>query len=253
MTGPSHSRRTATTTEASAEQSLAYASSWSLHPEEIVALAVPEFVGVSGANADWARGTYWGRNPFKGNHEYVGIVVLLLAGVSFFGGAQKSLRFFLLALGGVALLFALGGHTPVWRIFYEVVPGIELFRSPSLAIFLFGFSAVTLMALGVEHLLNLEGKGSEADWTRPGRFLWAARHRRGLCQRIRGAALAGKRHQRFQARYQRQTDWRTGENNSSHAGMHLDRGADWPGDVQSDAQKNADGEPNARVGPRAGD
>ena len=83
-----HSRRTATTTDASAEGSRAYASSWSLHPEEVVALAVPEFVGVSSANADWARGTYWGRNGFKGNHEYVGLVVLLLAGLSFFGGSS---------------------------------------------------------------------------------------------------------------------------------------------------------------------
>ena len=169
-----HSRRTATTIDASPEQSQAYASSWSLHPEEVVALAVPEFVGVSSANADWARGTYWGRNPLKANHEYVGLVVLLLAGVSFFGGARPSQRFFLSSLGGVALLFGLGSHTPVWRIFYEIVPGIGLFRAPSLAIFLFGFSVVTLMAFGVERLLNLEENGSEADWARPGRFLWIA-------------------------------------------------------------------------------
>ena len=169
-----HSRRTATTTDASAEASREYASSWSLHPEEVVALAIPEFVGVSSANADWTRGTYWGRNPLKGNHEYVGLVVLLLAGVSFFGGARRSLRFFLSGLGAVALLFALGSHTPVWRLFYEIVPGIGLFRAPSLAIFLFGFSTVTLMAFGVERLLQLEGTGSEADWTRPGRFLWVA-------------------------------------------------------------------------------
>ena len=169
-----HSRRTATTTDASAEGSRAYASSWSLHPEEVVALAVPEFVGVSSANADWARGTYWGRNGFKGNHEYVGLVVLLLAGLSFFGGARRPLRLFLVGLSGMALLFGLGSHTPVWRFFYEVVPGIGLFRAPSLAIFLFGFSVVTLMAFGVERLLDLEGKGSEADWTRPGRFLWGA-------------------------------------------------------------------------------
>ena len=169
-----HSRRTATTTDASAETSRAYASSWSLHPEEVVALAVPEFVGVSSANADWARGTYWGRNSLKGNHEYVGLVVLLLAGVSFFGGARRSLRFFLSGLGAMALLFALGSHTPIWRLFYEIVPGIGLFRAPSLAIFLFGFSVATLMAFGVERLLELEGTGSEADWTRPGRFLWVA-------------------------------------------------------------------------------
>ena len=169
-----HSRRTATTTQATDQESMEYASSWSLHPEEVVALAVPEFVGVSNANAEWARGTYWGRNDFKGNHEYVGLVVILLAGVSFFGGAQRSLRFFLTGLGTVALLFGLGSHTPVWRVFYELVPGIELFRAPSLSIFLVGFSTVTLMAFGVERLLYLSREGRDAQWIRPGRFLWIA-------------------------------------------------------------------------------
>lgn len=169
-----HSRRTATTTQATDQESMEYASSWSLHPEEIVGLAVPEFVGVSTGNAEWARGTYWGRNDFKGNHEYVGLVVILLAGVSFFGGAQRSLRFFLAGLGTVALLFGLGSHTPVWRVFYELVPGIELFRAPSLSIFLVGFSTVTLMAFGVERLLYLSREGRDAQWIRPGRFLWIA-------------------------------------------------------------------------------
>ena len=169
-----HSRRTATTTQATEQEAMAYSSSWSLHPKEIVALAVPEFVGVSAANAEWARGTYWGRNGFKGNHEYVGLVVLLLAAVSFLGGARPSLRFFLAGLGLVALLFGLGSHTPVWRVFYELVPGIGLFRAPSLAIFLFGFSAMTLMAFGVERLMQLEKEGRDAQWIRPGRLLWIA-------------------------------------------------------------------------------
>ena len=169
-----HSRRTSTTTQAEGEEAVAYSSSWSLHPEEIAGLVVPEFVGVSGAEADWARGTYWGRNGFKGNHEYGGLVVLLLAGVSFFGGPRRHLRYFLAGLGGFALLFCLGGHTPVWRLTYELIPGISLFRAPSLAIFLFGFCTATLMALGVERLLDLSREGSEAEWTRPGRFLWGA-------------------------------------------------------------------------------
>ncbi len=167
-----HSRRTSTTTQADDREAIAYSSSWSLHPEEIVGLVVPEFVGVSGAEADWAQGTYWGRNGFKGNHEYGGLVVLLLAAVSFFGGARRYLRYFLAGLGGFALLFCLGSHTPVWRLTYELIPGISLFRAPSLAIFLFGFSTATLMAFGVERLLELSREGSESQWTRPGRFLW---------------------------------------------------------------------------------
>jgi hypothetical protein len=60
-----------------------------------------------------------------------------------------------LGIAGVALFFALGAHTPVWRIFYEVLPGISLFRAPSIAAFLFGFGAVTLMAFGIDAVLGL--------------------------------------------------------------------------------------------------
>ena len=169
-----HSRRTSTTTQAVGQEAIAYSSSWSLHPEEIVGLIVPEFVGVSNAESGWAQNTYWGRNVFKGNHEYGGLVVLLLAAVSFFGGRRRNLRYFFGGLGGFALLFCLGGHTPVWRVTYELIPGISLFRAPSLAIFLFGFCTATLMAFGVERLFHLSKEGSETQWIAPGRFLWGA-------------------------------------------------------------------------------
>ena len=151
------SRRTSTTTRASDEGGVAYSSSWSLHPEEVASLVVPEFVGNSAGGAAWATGTYWGRNVFKLNHEYGGLVVLLLACLAFFGAPSRGIRMTFLGLGGVALLFALGAHTPVWRVFYELLPGISLFRAPSIATFLFGFGAVTLMAFGVDRVLGLGG------------------------------------------------------------------------------------------------
>jgi hypothetical protein len=159
------SRRTATTTQASDEGSVEYSSSWSLHPEEVFSLVVPEFAGNSAGGAGWATGTYWGRNVFKLNHEYAGLMVLLLAALAFFGAPARGVRFTFLGLGGVALLFALGAHTPVWRVFYEVVPGVSLFRAPSIATFLFGFGAVTLMAFGVDRVLGL---GESGDGSAPG-------------------------------------------------------------------------------------
>ncbi len=166
-----HSRRTATTTEASAEEGIAYSSSWSLHPEEIASLVVPEFVGGNVGGADWTDETYWGRNLFKHNHEYAGLLVLILAGLSFFGGTRPALRRFFLAAGFLALLYALGRHTPVWRVFYEVVPGISLFRVPSIAIFLFGFSAMTLAAFGLDRVLVLFTEPA-VRWRAPQRYLW---------------------------------------------------------------------------------
>ena len=52
-----------------------YASSWSLHPEEIVSLAYPAFGGYDAGDVH----SYWGRNPFKLNCESPGPLMLLLA------------------------------------------------------------------------------------------------------------------------------------------------------------------------------
>ncbi len=149
------SRRTATTTEASAELNKQFAASWSMHAEEAFAsLLVPEFVGNSTDGADWTRNTYWGRNTFKLNHEYIGLVLLILAGLSFFGAPRSGVRWFFLGLFGVAFLYTLGAISPVWQLFYHLVPGIKLFRAASMVIFLAGFAAITLAAFGIDLLLG---------------------------------------------------------------------------------------------------
>lgn len=157
-----YSRRIQSTREAAQESGVAWSSSWSLHPEEAMALIVPEFAGNNAGGADWSQGTYWGRNVTRDNHPSAGLVVLLLAAVALVGGLQRPLRWFFAGLGGLALLFALGTHTPVWRIFYEVVPGIRLFRAPDQVMFLFAFSASTLAALGLDRLLRLDDDESSA-------------------------------------------------------------------------------------------
>lgn len=156
-----HSRRTMTTDTDSAT-GVAYSSSWSLHPEEAVSLVVPEFVGANVGGAEWTSNTYWGRNAFKLNHEYLGVVALLLALLAFTGGAHRGSRWFMAGLGAVALFFALGAHTPVWRLFYELLPGVSLFRAPSMAIFLTGFAVTTLAALGIDRGLQLVSEGRSA-------------------------------------------------------------------------------------------
>lgn len=168
------SRRTATSDERAGESGIAWSSSWSLHPEEVFSLVIPEFAGSSvDGSAAWAAGTYWGRNPFKLNSEYAGLVLLLLAATSFAGGARRGVRWFFAGLAGVVLLFALGAHTPVWRIAYEVVPGIRLFRAPSTAMFVFAFSVATLAALGVDRLLAVR-QDSPASGKPERVLLWGA-------------------------------------------------------------------------------
>jgi len=151
-----HSRRVQTTREAAGESGVEWSSSWSLHPEEALAMVLPEFAGNNAGGSAWQQGTYWGRNALKDNHEGAGVVVLLLAAVALGCARRRALAWFFTGLASLAFLFALGAHTPVWRLFYEVVPGIRLFRAPSQVMFLFAFSASTVAALGLDRILRLD-------------------------------------------------------------------------------------------------
>src|SRR5690606_36717906 len=56
------------------------------------------------------------------------------------------------ALGIFALTIAFGGHTPIYRLYYELLPGTERFRAPSLSFFVFAMSLVAMAAITLERL-----------------------------------------------------------------------------------------------------
>src|SRR5690606_17253795 len=58
------------------------------------------------------------------------------------------------ALGLFALSIAFGGHTPVYRLYYELLPGTERFRAPSLSFFVFAMSLVAMAAITLEQLAS---------------------------------------------------------------------------------------------------
>jgi hypothetical protein len=167
-----YSRRIQTTREAAGQTGRAWSSSYSMNFEEVMGLIVPEFAGNQTGGPMWASNTYWGRNPLKNNHEYAGLIVLLLAAVSFVGARRKQLRWFLSGLGLLGLAFALGANTPVWGLFYALVPGIRLFRAPGMVVFLFGFAAITLAALGLDRLLTLRRDRDDEGLARAQKVLW---------------------------------------------------------------------------------
>jgi len=122
-----------------------YSTSWSLHSEEALSLFIPEFAGT-----DVQSETYWGKNPFKHNSEYGGALVLVLGIAAVAGLKGDRRRWGLAALAGVALLYALGAGTPVFRILYTLVPGLKNFRAPSLATYLAIVALTLLSALLIE-------------------------------------------------------------------------------------------------------
>lgn len=137
-----------------------YSVSWSMPPAEIVSLAVPEQPGI--------LGNYQGANPFKLHTEYVGALVVCLL-VLGFGFARKD-RYWLF-FGGLALFalsIAFGGHTPLYRLYYALLPGTTRFRAPSISFFLVAMSLVIMAAITLEKIAawrdDSSRKGSLGPW-----------------------------------------------------------------------------------------
>jgi hypothetical protein len=122
----------------------AYATGFSMPPEEIVTTFLPQFNGV--------LEHYWGRNFFKLHTEYLGAVAIVLAALGIRGGERRHL---IRALGGIALLFllvAFGGHTPFYRLWYEVMPMMKKVRAPGMAFFLVALPVAAFAGFGAERL-----------------------------------------------------------------------------------------------------
>ena len=123
-----------------------YATSYAMPLENIVDWLVPTFTGSS------LTDTHWGSNGVKLHSEYVGAATLALALVGIMGPERRKLKLF---LGGIGLLFvlvALGGHTPFYRLWYAIVPGVKVTRAAGMAFFIPTFVFCCWAAFGVERL-----------------------------------------------------------------------------------------------------
>jgi len=157
-----------------------YATSWSLHPEEVMGMVVPSFQGntfLDGrSGALYRTDHYWGRNPFKLNSEYHGILPLLFAAAVLVFHRGRRVWFFL-GLALFSLVYALGANTPFYRIFYTFIPGVKNFRAPSMMIFLFCFAVVTMAADFLSSLFDGKSplrKGDVRVWYVVGALFFAA-------------------------------------------------------------------------------
>jgi hypothetical protein len=138
-----------------------FATSWALPWEDYLSSFIPRFSGF--------MGSYWGGNPFKINTEYVGIVGSAFAVLAL---ALKKRDRYVKAFFTLFVLFslmALGGHTPVYRLFYAILPGVNKFRAASMSYFVVAFSVNVLAALGLKALL-----ARKKDESIRGRGYWIA-------------------------------------------------------------------------------
>jgi hypothetical protein len=163
-----------------AKTSYEHAITWGMHPEEAVSLIVPEFCGENRMShyvgvetqEEYDKYTnelknggnsYWGRNPFKLNSEYSGIVIIVFSIMALFlyrGRHRKDVIFFL-SFGLFTLLYSLVDHTPLFRLVYTLIPGVKMFRGQSMILFLLTFSLSVAASIFIDYLTTVkeEGKG----------------------------------------------------------------------------------------------
>jgi len=125
---------------------LGEATLWSLGPRDLIYFLLPSLYGPT-ATPDH----YWKfQNYLK--TIYVGPVVLGLAGYYFVRQGKRSLA--LLAAMGLALIFALGGHTPLYPLFHRYFPLFSTLRYPVKFLYLFVFYLCVTAGLGLDVLRN---------------------------------------------------------------------------------------------------
>lgn len=132
----------------------------SLHPALLLSAFIPELFGPSGRMADywgppsfaWSAGIYLAQNM---GQVYIGAIPVLLLILAGLRGLlwEREVRFYTVACG-VMLLYAFGWYTPAFRLLYEVIPGVGLFRRPADATFLIGALAAILAGYVVHRLFT---------------------------------------------------------------------------------------------------
>ncbi len=146
----------------------------SLQPAAFLTLLDPDFYGGLQTSGYWgpgelpwmalsALGYDWTAAPV--NHLYIGLVPLALLGVWFtLRGAHHPHGRFFMAAFIVSLLYVLGAYTPAFRVIYEWVPGVDLFRRPNDAAFLLNAIFALLVGYAAHAVLTRDGDSRVSWW-----------------------------------------------------------------------------------------
>jgi Bacterial membrane protein YfhO len=157
-----------------------YSTSFSMPVRAVVGLAVPEQVGANVQNerGEYVFPLYRGENAFRLHTEYLGALVLVLVALGFYYARRNRYFWFFGGLALFALTMALGGNTPLYRLYYRVMPGLDRFRAPDLAYYVMGLSLICMAAVTLERLAERrDARGARrvsAEDEKPGPLLWIA-------------------------------------------------------------------------------
>jgi hypothetical protein len=141
------------------EMTFGEAARGSLHPASLLTAVVGDLFGALDPAVDYwgPYSEWWNKNELTLSQNmsqlYLGMLpMLLILTVGLVRGAlwAREIRTLTVA-AGCLLLYALGSYTPIFRIFFDYVPGVAFFRRPVDATFLVG----ALLAIVAGYLVHL--------------------------------------------------------------------------------------------------
>jgi hypothetical protein len=138
----------------------------SLHPGHLITLAFADLFGLSNpATEFWGppsrawgwTGLYLAQNM---GQLYAGALPLIAVTIGVARGAlwAREVRFFMVA-ALLALLYGLGWYTPAFRVLYEILPGVDLFRRPADAAFVIGGLFAIVGGYAIHRVLSSSDAG----------------------------------------------------------------------------------------------
>lgn len=149
----------------SPEQQWAFNTSWSLPPEEAVNLVIQNPFGWEDDNGELNKVDleffYLGRMPARQAYEYVGVLPFILAIFAVVYGRRRREVLFFAVWTVVTLFLAMGRHTPVYALAWQLFPGFSFFRVPLMIFSITAFCLSVLPALGLETLLDRIRQGDQ--------------------------------------------------------------------------------------------
>lgn len=122
-----------------------YCTTFSFPPEYLIAYIRPYYLGTPAVGY---KGEVW----YGEVCVYVGIVSLLFFMVSFAVVRKKKFVIFYGIMIMLLALLAMGKYTPVYKLFYLVVPGFKSYRVPARFMLLVTFLISSLSAVGFDYL-----------------------------------------------------------------------------------------------------
>ncbi|MCK4339518.1 MAG: hypothetical protein KAW87_05985 [Candidatus Cloacimonetes bacterium] len=146
-----------------------YATSWSLHPAEILCWVMPRFFGgtsgeiYNGNKVSQLKGRqipgYWGHMPFTQAYDYIGIVLLFFALLGLILNFKNGFIKTLLGLFVLSLLLSFGRHFPlIYNLFFKYVPQFNRFRVPIMISVIMQIIIVIWAGFGIKSLVEISKK-----------------------------------------------------------------------------------------------